>query len=111
MDIGVSDGVLTEVHVERLRPFNASRTSIDALLSHNLDSSYGIVSAILSHRTSASGALEFEVKWQDSTTSFVDVKTLSKVTLFKDYVTQHGLTLAPSRTDSSRSGRGRPRGR
>ena len=85
-----------------------SRTTTAALLTHGLDSSYGIVTAILGHRSTASGELEFEVQWQDGTTSFSDASTLSKVTTFKDYVTQYKVTLAaPRSSGGSKRGRGR----
>jgi hypothetical protein len=93
-DAKVKDAVLTEAHVSRLRPFNASRTTVEELLAYGLGDDYGVVKAILRHRTTADGSLEFEVKWQDDSTSFLDGVSLGKVTLFKEYIASHKIGAA-----------------
>ena len=114
VDRGNVDAVPFEVHVSRLRFFNASRTSVDRLLAHGLDTSYDIVTGIVSHRIASDGQYEFEVTWSDGTTTFSPPQLLSKVTLFKDYVASHGIDLHRTRAAPSgapRGGRRRGRGR
>jgi hypothetical protein len=83
---------LIDVHVSRLRLFNMSRTSIAKLLGDRLGPDFGIVTAVLSHRPGPDGALEFEVRWQDDSTSFCSASALSRTTAFAAYVAAHGIT-------------------
>ena len=107
VDQGIHDAKLTEAHVSRLRRFNASRTTIDALLAFNLDSSFGIVSAITGHGVDADGNAEFHVLWADGTTSRSPAELLTKVKVFQDYVATHGITLPSGRAGPRASGRAR----
>jgi hypothetical protein len=106
-----ADAVPFEVHVSRLRAFNASRTSVDRLLAHGLDASYDIVTGILSHRVAPTGQYEFEVSWSDGTTTYTPPGLLSKVTLFKDYVASHGIVLPRTRGAPGGAPRGGPQRR
>jgi hypothetical protein len=66
---------------------------VEELLAYGLGD-YGVVKAILRHRTTADGSLEFEVKWQDDSTSFLDGVSLGKVTLFMEYIASHKIGAA-----------------
>ena len=105
-----TNAVPFEVHVSRLRKFNMSRTDIDSLLTFNLDSSFGIVKGIKSHRALADGSLEFEVLWADGDVTYSPPELLSKVKVFRDYVESKHIDLGARRARAPAPQRGR-RGR
>ena len=87
-----ADAKLQEVHVSRLREFNASRTSIPELLAHGLHDDFGVVVAITNHHVGPDGNLEFLVTWEDKSQSYAPASWLGRVTLFKQYCASAGIT-------------------
>jgi hypothetical protein len=92
VDIGVADADLSDIHVSRLRRFNASRTTIPQLLAHGLDDDFGIVAAVLGHRGTGK-TLEYEIRWSDDSVSFLAASSLGKVKLVHDYNATHGIEI------------------
>ena len=82
------------VHVSALKRFDASRTTVDQLLSRGLNGDFGIVSAITHHRLPAvaGGEVEFLVTFEGSPLPVYTLgSSLNRVTIFTDYVHAHKL--------------------
>ena len=87
-----------EVHVGRLWPFNAERTSADLEHQKRLPAGYGVVKEILAHRQHALGAL-VQVKWlmlEKPSWEFVAAmreRGAGYNAAYKQYCAAHGLRL------------------
>ena len=82
-----------QVHVSRLRKFNNSRVTDAQLLSRGLDDDFCIVKAITGHHRLPDGSYEFDVLWEGGDISRSSPETLSKITIFRDYITAHKIAI------------------
>ena len=90
------------VSVARLKAFNDTRTTTDALLARTLDEDFAIVSEILEHRRRPDGALEFAIKWHNGDVSWTtaDEGQLHRIAKFVSYLQRHDIA-TPTHRDSA----------
>jgi len=102
-DIGNASADTFQCHSSRIFKFNASRTTIEALMARSLSDDYGVVTAVTAHRLLPDGQYEFTVVWADGDITQSTADPLSRVTVFKNYVAAHGLVLDPRKRIPSSS--------
>ena len=86
------------VHIDRLKPFDMSRTTeqAEALRRFNGgDDEWAFVTAVLDHRELPDGRFEFLVRWDGSDEStWSSGHNLRRLTVLKEYAKTHKLSLA-----------------
>jgi hypothetical protein len=90
-------GLEENVSVQRLKPFDMSRTTVTDELARLLNPGEYIVEDILRHKISSTGEYRFDVKWQGIPEllegRWSEPASLRSVTKFKEYCSKTGIPL------------------